>query len=35
MTGFIAVDAEGIPDDDALREWIAYAMQFDRTLPPK
>ena len=35
MTGFIAVDEEGTPDDDALREWIAYAMKFAETLPPK
>lgn len=35
MTGFIAVDAEGTSDDDALRQWIAYAMQFAETLPPK
>ena len=35
MTGFIAVDEEGTPDDDAQREWIAYAMKFAETLPPK
>ncbi len=35
MTGFIAVDAEGTADDDALRDWIAYAMKFAETLPPK
>lgn len=35
MTGFIAVDEEGTPDDDALRDWIAYAMKFAETLPPK
>lgn len=35
MTGFIAVDEEGTPDDDALRTWIAYAMKFAETLPPK
>jgi TfoX/Sxy family transcriptional regulator of competence genes len=35
MTGFIAVDEEGTPDDDALRDWIAYAMKFAGTLPPK
>ncbi len=35
MTGFIAVDEEGTADDDALREWIAYAITFAETLPPK
>ena len=35
MTGFIAVDDEGTPDDDALRDWIAYAMRYAETLPPK
>lgn len=35
MTGFIAVDETGIPDDAALGGWIAYAMQFAETLPPK
>lgn len=35
MTGFIAVDEEGTSDDDALRDWIAYAMKFAETLPPK
>jgi TfoX/Sxy family transcriptional regulator of competence genes len=35
MTGFIAVDAEGTVGDEALRTWIAYAMTFAETLPPK
>jgi len=35
MTGFIAVDAGGTPDDAALNRWIAYALGFARTLPPK
>ena len=35
MTGFIAVDEEGTPDDDALRTWITCAMKFAETLPPK
>lgn len=35
MTGFIAVDATGTPDDAALTGWIAYAMAFTETLPPK
>lgn len=35
MTGFIAVDEEGTPDDGALRTWITYAIKFAETLPPK
>jgi len=35
MTGFIAVDDEGIADDGALADWISYAMRFAETLPPK
>ena len=35
MTGFIAVDEEGTPDDAALKEWIAYAMKYAKTLPAK
>ncbi len=35
MTGFIAVGATGTPDDAALSGWIAYAMQYAETLPPK
>ena len=35
MTGFIAVSEEGTADDDALKTWIAYAMKFAETLPPK
>ena len=35
MTGFIAVDDAGIPDEAALADWIAYAMRFAETLPPK
>lgn len=35
MTGFIAVDASGTPDDAALGRWIAYALSFAETLPPK
>lgn len=35
MTGFIAVEEEGTPDDDALKSWIAYATTFAETLPPK
>lgn len=35
MTGFIAVDEEGTPDDAALKHWIAYAMTYAKTLPAK
>jgi TfoX/Sxy family transcriptional regulator of competence genes len=35
MTGFIAVAEAGTPDDKALRDWIAYAMNYAETLPPK
>lgn len=35
MTGFIAVDASGTPDDAALGRWIAYALTYAKTLPPK
>ena len=35
MTGFVAVDAAGTSDDAALNRWIAYALSFAETLPPK
>ncbi|MBI4920533.1 MAG: TfoX/Sxy family protein [Devosia nanyangense] len=35
MTGFIAVDEDGTPDDAALKDWIAYAMTYAKTLPAK
>ena len=35
MTGFIAVEPSGTPDDAALTRWIAYALSFAKTLPPK
>ncbi|RYE48035.1 MAG: TfoX family protein [Hyphomicrobiales bacterium] len=35
MTGFIAVEASGTADDAALSRWIAYALSFAKTLPPK
>lgn len=35
MTGFIAVDAGGTPDDAALARWISYALTYAETLPPK
>ncbi len=35
MTGFIAVDPETLADDAALRGWIAYALAYAETLPPK
>ena len=35
MTGFIAVDEAGTPDDAALRDWIAFALNYVKTLPAK
>ena len=35
MTGFIAVGETGTPDDAALKDWIAYAMKYVKTLPAK
>jgi TfoX/Sxy family transcriptional regulator of competence genes len=35
MKGFIAVRAEGTTDPDDLRAWIADALDYARTLPPK
>jgi TfoX/Sxy family transcriptional regulator of competence genes len=35
MKGFIEVTDEGIETDEALRDWLAYAEDFVRTLAPK
>jgi TfoX/Sxy family transcriptional regulator of competence genes len=35
MTGFIAVDPESLPDAAAIKDWIAYARAYVRTLPAK
>ncbi len=35
MTGFIAVDPEGLPDAAAIKDWIAYAAKYVKTLPAK
>ena len=35
MTGFVSVDAESLPDDRALKDWIAYATKHVKTLPSK
>ena len=35
MTGFIAVGEAGTPDDAALKDWIAFAMKYVKTLPAK
>lgn len=35
MVGFVEVTDEGIADDDALKETIAYAWEFVKSLPPK
>ena len=35
MSGFIAVQAEALPNDAAIKGWIAYALPYVKTLPPK
>jgi TfoX/Sxy family transcriptional regulator of competence genes len=35
MRGFVRVEAEGLAEEHELREWIAEALDFVRTLPPK
>lgn len=35
MTGFVAVTVEAIADETALRDWIALALAYTATLPPK
>lgn len=35
MTGFIAVDPEALPDAKAIKDWIAYAQNYVKTLPAK
>lgn len=35
MTGFIAVGASGTRDDNALRGWIDFALEYVRTMPGK
>ncbi|MBN9346194.1 MAG: TfoX/Sxy family protein [Devosia sp.] len=35
MSGFVSVDIDRLPDDTALRDWIAYATKYVKTLPPK
>ena len=35
MTGFVLVDADGLTEDDMLREWIALSLRFVQSLPPK
>ena len=35
MKGFIGVEDEAIEDDEALGEWLDYAMAYVRTMPPK
>ena len=35
MSGFIAVDPKSLPDDDAIKAWIEYAMKYVKTLPAK
>jgi hypothetical protein len=35
MRGFVRVEPEGLAEDDELDGWIAEALDFVRTLPPK
>ncbi len=35
MSGWVLVDREGCEEDDALREWLCWGIDFARTLPPK
>lgn len=35
MRNWVAVEPEGVEDDDPLREWIRRAVTFVRTLPKK
>lgn len=35
MKGFIAVAVEDVPDPEDLKNWITFAMDYTKTLPPK
>jgi len=35
MSGFIAVDPEALPNAAAIKDWIAYASKYVKTLPAK
>lgn len=35
MRNWVAVEAEGVEDDDHLKGWIERAIKFVRTLPRK
>jgi TfoX/Sxy family transcriptional regulator of competence genes len=35
MSGFVSVDVAKLGDDAALKDWIAYATTYVKTLPPK
>jgi len=35
MSGFIAVDPEALPNATAIKDWIAYASKYVKTLPAK
>ena len=35
MKGFVFVEPQGLSEDAELAEWIAQALDFVRTLPPK
>jgi hypothetical protein len=35
MRGFVEIGIEHLGDDEQLREWMAMAVDFAKTLPPK
>jgi hypothetical protein len=35
MRNWVAVEPEGVEDDDQLKDWIERALKFVRKLPPK
>jgi TfoX/Sxy family transcriptional regulator of competence genes len=35
MSGFVFVDIKKLPEEAALKEWIAYATKYVKTMPPK
>jgi hypothetical protein len=35
MTGFLAVEPDALPDDASIKDWIAYARAYVKTLPAK
>lgn len=35
MTGFVSVDPSALPDAAAIRQWVAFAVDYVKTLPTK